>query len=58
VCPVHFWTYNLQTGQNINQKQGIKSLNSYKIFEKDGIVYLEDPKIDLPKWRLNNPETT
>ncbi len=57
VCPVHYWTYNLQTGQNINQKQGVKSLSSYEIFESDGLVYLEDPKIDLPKWRTNKLET-
>ena len=54
VCPVHYWTYNLENGQNIDQHQGIKSLNSYKIFEKDGLVYLEDPKIEPPAWRKSN----
>lgn len=50
-CPLHYWTYSLATGQNVNQKQGIKSLTKYEIFEEDGEVWAEKPPIAPPKWR-------
>jgi len=53
-CPLHFWTYSLETGQNINQKQGIRSLEKYNIFEEDGFVWVEKPPYNPPKWRTNN----
>ncbi len=50
-CPLHGWTYSLQTGENINKKQGIKKLDIYEIFEEGGKVYMEKPTIKIPKWR-------
>ncbi len=51
MCPVHGWTYSLETGRNVNRRQGLKSLRRYDVFEKDGIVYLEKPEFEIPKWR-------
>jgi NAD(P)H-dependent nitrite reductase small subunit len=51
MCPLHGWTYNLENGKNIDLRQGIKSLKSYKVFENDGVVYLEKPEFEIPKWR-------
>ncbi len=50
-CPLHFWTYSLETGDNINQKQGIKNLIKYDIFEEDGEIWVEKPPLNIPKWR-------
>lgn len=51
VCPAHGWTYSLESGQNINFKQGIKSLKKYEIFEKDGLVLIEKPVFEIPPWK-------
>jgi nitrite reductase/ring-hydroxylating ferredoxin subunit len=51
MCPLHGWTYSLETGQNINQLQGIKSLIKYEAYEENGYIYLEEPKFEIPKWR-------
>jgi nitrite reductase/ring-hydroxylating ferredoxin subunit len=50
-CPVHGWTYFLESGKNINQNQGIKNLEKYEIFEKDGSVFLEIPEFESPRWK-------
>lgn len=50
-CPAHGWTYDLKTGENTNKHQGIKQLKKYEIFEKDGDIYIEKPKLEIPKWR-------
>ncbi len=50
-CPLHGWSYSLDSGQNINQLQGIKSLSKYEIFEKNGTIYIEKPVFSLPRWR-------
>lgn len=50
-CPAHSWTYDLKTGENTNKHQGIKQLKKYEIFEKDGDIYIEKPKLEIPKWR-------
>lgn len=50
-CPLHFWTYSLETGMNVNQKQGIKNLRKYEIFEENGEVWAEKPPFSPPKWR-------
>lgn len=53
-CPAHGWTYDIQTGKNINPKQGMRSLDSFEIFEKDGFIFIEKPLIKIPKWRSDN----
>lgn len=50
-CPAHGWTYDLETGDNTNRHQGIKKLKKYDIFEIDGYIYIEKPKLEIPKWR-------
>lgn len=50
-CPLHGWSYFLDTGYNTNPKQGIKRITTYQIFEKNGEIYIEKPKLDIPKWR-------
>ncbi len=50
-CPLHFWTYSLETGENINQKQGIKGLRKFDVFEENGEVWAEKPQYAPPKWR-------
>lgn len=51
MCPLHGWTYDIKTGQNVNRKQGTKSLQKYDLFVEDGWVWLEKPKLEIPKWR-------
>lgn len=50
-CPLHGWTFSLCTGENVNQRQGIKGLKKYLCFELNGKVYIEDPQFEIPKWR-------
>jgi len=50
-CPLHFWSYDLRTGKNINKSQGTRSLQSFEVRIIDGFVYLKKPDIKLPKWR-------
>jgi nitrite reductase/ring-hydroxylating ferredoxin subunit len=51
MCPLHGWTYSLETGQNMDQRQGIKSLRSFKVIEIEDYVYIEKPDFEIPKWR-------
>jgi|GEM_PF-266495 len=50
-CPLHGWSYFLDSGFNTNPKQGIKRIKTYQIFEKNNEIYIEKPKLDIPKWR-------
>ncbi len=50
-CPLHFWSYDLRTGENINKRQGTRSLQSFEVRIIDDYVYLKKPEIKLPKWR-------
>ncbi len=50
-CPLHGWSYYLKNGQNVNQRQGIKSLKSFLIKEEDNTIYIEKPEFTIPKWR-------
>lgn len=50
-CPLHGWTYSLETGENVDKTQGIKNLIKYDIFENDGKVFIEKPILQIPKWR-------
>ena len=54
MCPEHGWTYSLQTGKNINTRQGFKSLKKFDVFEEDGYVWLEKPDLNIPKWRRDD----
>lgn len=53
ICPLHGWTYELESGNNINFKQGIKSLKKFEITEIDGFVYVRKPDFDIPAWKMN-----
>lgn len=52
-CPLHGWTYSLASGDNVNQKQGIKKLDTYFVFEENGKIFMEEPEVKIPKWREN-----
>lgn len=51
MCPLHGWTYSLENGQNINQKQGIKSLKSYEVKVHEDFIFIKKPEFEIPKWR-------
>lgn len=53
-CPLHGWNYSLETGENTNKHQGIKTLHTYEVFEQNGMIYVEKPPLRIPKWR--NPD--
>ncbi|MFA6572227.1 MAG: Rieske 2Fe-2S domain-containing protein [Bacteroidota bacterium] len=52
-CPLHGWTYSLETGKNTNPHQGLRSLVHYDSFESEGLVYIEKPHFEPPAWRKN-----
>lgn len=52
ICPEHGWTYSLDTGDNKFQKQGIKGLKKFEVFEQNGFVYIEEPDFELPRWKI------
>ncbi|MDQ1267101.1 MAG: 3-phenylpropionate/trans-cinnamate dioxygenase ferredoxin component [Bacteroidota bacterium] len=51
ICPVHGWTYSLETGQNVEPKRGIKSLKKFEAFESEGWIWVQKPDIEIPLWR-------
>ena len=53
-CPIHGWTYWLDSGDNINPHQGLKNLDKYDIFEEDGEIWIEQPEVKIPKWRQSD----
>ncbi len=53
ICPAHGWTYSLETGDNVNFKQGIRRLKKFNIIEQDGFVFLEKPEFEVPLWKIN-----
>ncbi len=51
-CPLHGWTYFIESGENADPRQGRKNLAKYAVFEEDGYVWVEKPDIKaIPKWR-------
>ncbi len=50
-CPLHGWSYNYRTGENVNTKNGKACLKTYQIFEENNYIYIEKPEIKIPKWR-------
>ncbi|MBK9246863.1 MAG: Rieske (2Fe-2S) protein [Ignavibacteria bacterium] len=46
-CPLHGWVYSLASGQTIGSPSNLKT---YKIWEEQGLVYLEKPTLHVPKW--------
>ena len=56
ICPLHGWTYNFKTGENVNAKQGKACLKVYDVFEYDKYIYVEKPEVAIPKWRSADAE--
>lgn len=50
-CPAHGWTYELDSGNNTNKHQGIKQLRTYEVKVINDEIYIEKPKLEIPKWR-------
>ncbi|MFN8358489.1 MAG: Rieske 2Fe-2S domain-containing protein [Candidatus Kapaibacterium sp.] len=46
-CPLHGWVYSLETGQTHGSRSHLKT---YKIWEHQGDIYVEQPTAELPKW--------
>ena len=46
-CPLHGWVYSLVTGQTVGSTS---RLDTYKVLEENGYVYLEKPEPKIPKW--------
>ena len=53
ICPVHGWTYSLETGKNINPHQGLRSLIHYDILEIEDKIYIEKPDLIIAEWKKN-----
>lgn len=51
MCPLHGWTYSLDTGQNVDIRQGIKNLKTYKVEIIENMIYIEKPSFQIPIWR-------
>ncbi len=49
-CPLHGWIYSLETGKALG---GGASVKVYKVFERDGSVFLEIPIAEEPSWAKN-----
>lgn len=54
ICPLHGWTYSLETGENVNHRQGLKGLDKYDCIEVDEYIYIEKPNFKLPKWYFSD----
>jgi nitrite reductase/ring-hydroxylating ferredoxin subunit len=52
-CPLHGWTYSLVNGNNLNKRQGVKMLECYYGTDYEGWIWVEKPKLKIPKWRDN-----
>lgn len=50
-CPLHGWSYSLETGANTNPLQGMKKLSLFDIFEENGEIWAEMPPNIIPKWQ-------
>jgi len=50
-CPEHYWTFRLDTGENVNQKQGLKKLKTYEVIEKNGVILVNIDYFETPKWK-------
>lgn len=51
MCPLHGWTYSLDSGKNVDIRQGIKNLNTYKVELIDNMIFIEKPSFQIPLWR-------
>ncbi len=47
ICPMHDWAFSLDNGKCAENEA---SLKVYAIFEREGIVYVEDSIAKLPAW--------
>jgi nitrite reductase/ring-hydroxylating ferredoxin subunit len=47
-CPLHGWTYSLTTG--LVEEGGSSNLKHFRVFERDGFVWLEKPEPFKPQW--------
>lgn len=51
ICPLHHWTFDLRTGENVNKLQGLKPIQVFDVRIINDFVYIKKPEIPLPKWR-------
>jgi nitrite reductase/ring-hydroxylating ferredoxin subunit len=55
-CPLHGWTYKLNTGENMNRKQGIRSIKTYQVKIINDFIYVQKPMKEIPKWRQTSED--
>lgn len=51
ICPEHGWSFSLKTGENINPRQGLRPLKSFRVKEKNGLIFVSSLRFDIPKWK-------
>lgn len=47
VCPMHGWTFRLYDGKCVDSEA---SLDVFRVIERDGIVFVEEPEEETPAW--------
>lgn len=47
ICPLHSWTFSLATGKCTDSDA---TLETYAVVERDGVIYVEEPHGEQPKW--------
>lgn len=50
-CPLHGWSYDLKDGSNCDPRRGLRSLQMFEVIEEKGWIYIEVPKMEIPRWR-------
>jgi nitrite reductase/ring-hydroxylating ferredoxin subunit len=53
VCPEHGWTFNLETGENVNNSVGTQKLEKFEIIVIDRVVYIRIDHIQTKKWSFS-----
>lgn len=48
VCPMHGWTFRLHDGKCVSG--GTAFLDIFRVVERGGIVYVEEPAEEMPTW--------
>lgn len=47
ICPLHSWTFSLATGKCTDSAA---ALDVYAVIERDGVIYVQEPQPEQPKW--------
>lgn len=53
ICPMHGWSFSLETGKNTIGGKGIQVFN---VLEESGKIFVEKAEKEKPKWMSNYSE--